>query len=71
MMKVLKQILICSAMVVGLSVTAIAQKDDKKRPPKGNPPVVTPQPKNPPSQRPDDKKPKKPNATLTFFRNDE
>jgi hypothetical protein len=30
---------------------------------------VTPQPKNP--QRPDDKKPKKPNAVLTFFKNDE
>ena len=70
MMKILKKLLMCSAMVAGLSIAAFAQKDDQKKPPpKGNPPVVTPQPKNP--QRPDDKKPKKPSAILTYIRNED
>ncbi len=56
-MRVFNKILFTSAMVVGLSLSAFAQKDDKKPPPKPQPPVVNPQPKNPP---PKDDKPKKP-----------
>ena len=73
-MKSLQKLLVCCAMVVGLSIAAHAQKggDGKKPPPKGTPPVVTPQPKNPPSQRPpDDKKPKKPNAEMIFVREED
>ena len=72
-MKVLEKILISAAMIVGLSVGAYAQKDGgKKPPPKDPPPVVTPQPKNPPQQRPpSDGKPKKPSATLLFWKQEE
>lgn len=71
-MKVFKKLLFATAMVVGLSVAAFAQKDDQKKPPpKENPPVVTPQPKDPPPKPPsDDKKPKKP-STFEFWRNEE
>lgn len=54
-MKILQKILVMSALVVGVSVTAFAQKDDK-RPPKEKPPVVNPQPK--PAPTPEPKKPK-------------
>jgi hypothetical protein len=44
-----KNTLFTFAMVAALSLTSFAQKydDQKKPPPKPNPPVVTPQPKNP------------------------
>jgi hypothetical protein len=48
-MKVLRKILLGSALIIGLGVVASAQKDgDKKPPPKEKPPVVKPQPKPPP-----------------------
>ena len=58
-MKFLKETFLLVGLVVGLSLSAYAQRDDKKPPPKEKPPVVTPQPKNPPPKE-DPKKPKKP-----------
>ena len=61
-MKVLKHILVTFAIVMGLTFSVAAQKDDKNRPPK-TPPVVDPKPKdNPPRGNPPkgDDKPKKP-----------
>lgn len=50
-------------MLVGLALTASAQKDGDKKPPPKNPPVINPAPpKNPP---PD--KPKKPGFALVVF----
>ncbi len=47
-MRVLHKTLFTLAFVLGLSLTAMAQKDDtKKPPPKDPPPVVNPQPKPP------------------------
>jgi hypothetical protein len=59
-MKILKHILVTFAIVVGLTLSVAAQKDDKNRPPK-NPPVVDPKPK-PPRENPPkgDDRPKKP-----------
>ncbi len=52
-MKVLQKILFTFVFVLGLSLTALAQKDDtKKPPPKEVPPVVNPQPKPPPKPTP-------------------
>ena len=62
-MKVLQKILITFAMVIGLSLAAFAQKEDKKPPPKGTPPVVTPQPKPP-----DPNKPKKPELAVIYIK---
>lgn len=43
MMKSLRQILFTMAMVIGLALTASAQKDDQKpRPPKPDPPKIEP-----------------------------
>ena len=49
------------ALLTGLTLTAFGQKNDQKKPPpKGDPPVVTPQPKHPhPRETP--KKPDKRN----------
>ena len=62
-MRILKEILITFALVVGLGLTVSAQKNDpKKPPPKGNPPVVNPGQK-PPRDNPrndNTNKPKKP-----------
>jgi hypothetical protein len=49
-----------------MTVTASAQKDDK-RPPKEKPPVVNPQPKPPPTPEP--KKPK-PGAAQAVWKNE-
>ena len=58
-MKFLKQLIYSSMLIVGLSLTASAQKDDQKKPPKENPPVVTPKDKprdnRPPRGNGDDK----------------
>ena len=59
-MRVIQKILFTCAMVVGLAMTASAQRDDQKKPPPKDPPVVTPQPKNPPKENPPPEKPKKP-----------
>jgi hypothetical protein len=66
-MRVLKQVFLTFAIVVGLSVAASAQKDGPKKPPKENPPVVTPgqKPKdNPPPRNNDGNKPKKPGYAI-------
>jgi len=55
MMKNLKQILLTVAFVVGISISASAQKEDKKPPPKEPPPVIVPKPKPSPKG---DKKPR-------------
>jgi hypothetical protein len=63
-MNSLKQILFTFAMVIGLSVGVMAQKDDQKRPPpkEGRPPKVNPRDEKPPPKNTprEDKKPKKP-----------
>ena len=56
-MKNLKQLLLAIVFVVGISITVSAQKDDKKPPPKPNPPVVPVEPKKPKEDKPKDKKP--------------
>ena len=47
-MKVLKKFVFGIVLLGGLSVVALAQKDQKPPPPKEKPPVVKPQPKPPP-----------------------
>jgi hypothetical protein len=67
-MKILRKFIFLASIIVGLSITASAQKNDpKKPPPKERPPVVTPQPKNPPPKD-DDKKPKKPSYILVAMK---
>ncbi len=59
-MRVVRNILLMFGMVVGLTLSASAQKsDDKKPPPKNpNPPVINPAPpKNPPDNGKGKKKP--------------
>ncbi len=70
-MKTLKQLLFAIAIVLGISMTASAQKgDDKKTPPKsGNPPVIVVVPKDKPKEekpKPDERR-KKPEAFLFRF----
>ena len=55
-MKMLRKILILSAMVAGLSVATFAQKDKKDPPRKEPPPVINPGSKNPPPKQPEPKK---------------
>ncbi len=50
MMKVLRQFLLLAAIMVGFSLTTMAQQDDKKPPKKEDPPKI----------RVEDKKPDKP-----------
>lgn len=67
-MKVIKQILIGFVLIVGMSIAAFAQKDDQKKPPpKGNPPVVTPREK-PPRENPPkgEDRPKKPGMAFVL-----
>ena len=63
-MNVMKHFLLIMMMVVGLSVSAFAQKGDKKPPRKAPPPVVNPAPSKPP---PDTSKPKKPNSEFSLI----
>lgn len=64
-MKKFKEIIFIMTMVVGLSFSVSAQKDDPKRPPK-NPPVIEPRPKDRPPRGnpPKDEKPKKPGMSF-------
>lgn len=71
-MKVLQKILFTFAMVIGLSLAAMAQSHDdtkKPTPPKQDPPVVTPQPKNPPPRN-DPRPPKKPGIAFILWKNE-
>jgi hypothetical protein len=53
-MRILKQILFMTLLVIGLSMTAMAQKDDNQNRPKKDPPVIVP----PDKDRPKPDKPK-------------
>jgi hypothetical protein len=59
-MKNLKQIIFVALLLVGVSVTASAQKEgDKKPPPKEKPPVIVVEPKKDPKEdKPKEDKPK-------------
>jgi hypothetical protein len=61
-MKLVKQLMFTIVLAAGLSVSAMAQKDDQKKPPPkgGNTPVINPREKPPKDPPKDDKKPKKP-----------
>jgi hypothetical protein len=65
-MKTLKQLLFTLMAVVGISLSVSAQKDDQRRPPKGNPPVIRPGEKPPRDNPPprDENKPKKPGFSV-------
>ena len=56
MMKVLRQILFATAIVIGFSLSVSAQKggDDKKRPPKDPPTIQVPDKKEPKEKPKDD-----------------
>ena len=75
-MKVLKQILFMTIVVIGLSMTAMAQKqdDDKKnRPPKDPPQIVAPDKDKPKDNnndnRNDNNRPKKPESSVFINEN--
>jgi hypothetical protein len=68
-MKALKQILFMTLIVIGFSMTAMAQKDDNQNRPKKDPPVIVAPDKDKPKDRPkdDDKdrdRPKKPQVSI-------
>jgi hypothetical protein len=68
-MKILKNLLFILVLITGFSLSSFAQKNDDKKPPKGDGPKVSPTEKNPPKNPPpsnDDKgdKPKKPQTGL-------
>ncbi len=69
-MKTIKQLLFVTVMIIGFSITALAQDQDGKKdpPPKEKPPVIVVKPKDPPPKPPkdgDDKK--KPTAYLVGY----
>lgn len=72
-MKIFKQILFAVALVVGLSVSAQAQQDGKKTPPKEKPPVIVIKGKNdkdkPKDDKPRDEKDNKEKKPEMFFQN--
>ena len=70
-MKTLKQSLFAIAVIIGISMTVLAQKDgDKKPPPKqGDPPVIVDKPKDKPKEekpKPEERR-KKPEAFIFRF----
>ncbi len=66
-MRALRYTLMSFAMLAAFAAATFAQKDgDKKPPPKGNPPVITPQPK--PTPKPD--QPKKPEYAIAIWKNE-
>jgi hypothetical protein len=72
-MKIFKQILLITAVVIGISVSAQAQQDGKKTPPKDKPPVIVIKGKNdkdkPKDERPRDGKDNKGKKPEMFFLN--
>jgi hypothetical protein len=62
-MRNLREIIFMFVMVVGLSLSVSAQKDDQKRPPKDPAPKVNPGEK-PPRGNPPPKDPKKPGMEM-------
>lgn len=72
MMKSFRQIFFTVAMVVGLALTASAQKDDQKpRPPKPDPPKIEPKEDKRPRPPKDPKKPGFAFALIVEGRSDE
>ncbi len=73
MKKILTHIFFVAAMLVGFSMTALAQQDGEKkqRPPKEPPPVIVPGKKpEPKDEKPKDEKNKKPEATILYLRHE-
>ena len=70
-MKVLRQLILLAAIMVGFSLTAMAQRqDDKKPPPKDNPPkirVEDKKPDKPKDDKKDDRKDDKGKPELAFI----
>ena len=69
-MKTLRYMIMTFALIAGLSAVSFGQKDDKKPPPKGTPPVINPQPKNPPPQKTPEPGRKKPNEAVAYWKKD-
>ena len=68
-MNTLKKILLVVAVTICFSMTASAQRDDRKTPPKeGKPPVIPVQPKPTPDKPKDDRK--RPGAVMFYFKED-
>ncbi|MGB7208580.1 MAG: hypothetical protein WBD27_07965 [Pyrinomonadaceae bacterium] len=68
-MNTLKQILFTFAVVIGLSIGILAQRNDdqKKPPPKEPPPTVNPRGEKPPPRNPPrEEKPKKPGMAYSL-----
>lgn len=68
-MKTLKKILFTLGLLIGCSLVAFGQNEDKKEPPKKvNPPTINPvdkdKPKDSPTPKTDSKDPKKPENQL-------
>ena len=71
-MNTFKQLILTFAVVIGLSMAVLAQKDDpKKPPPKDPPPVVNPREKPPPRNPPREDKPKKPGMAYSIAQRNE
>ena len=74
MMNNLKQLFFAAALVIGISITASAQKEgDKNPPPKPKPPIIVVNPDKNPDKKPKEDKPKgdkKPEAFIFGFRNE-
>jgi hypothetical protein len=74
-MKILKQFIFMSLIMIGLSMTATAQKqdDNKNRPPKDPPKIVAPDKERPPDKPKDDNnnsnRPKKPQDAIFVSEN--
>ena len=51
-MKYIKHLVFTFVVLLGFTITASAQRNDQRRPPKGNPPVVTPADKDRPRDNP-------------------
>lgn len=73
-MKTLKQLILTFAVVIGLSMAVLAQKDDQKKPPpKEPPPTVNPPREKPPPRNPprEGDKPKKPGMAYSIAQRNE
>ncbi len=69
-MKILRYTLFTFALVIGFSITSMAQKDQKDPPPKKDPPVVVVKDKDKPKDdnKSKDNKGKKPESYFEFKR---
>lgn len=71
-MKILRQVLFMTFVLIGFSMTAMAQKDDNQNRPKKDPPQIVVPDKDKPKDRPKDdnnnnnNRPKKPNEEFSL-----